>query len=293
MPKYIFLDNWVYSLLNDAEFERRLSAFLSHEGYTVLVTSLSFVELYNPNWEQAGEKDRMYKAANFLSKHPSVIVHPNKIYEAEIHSYPYPLASIPVELALRNISSEFRAPAVLAFLKGEEAFVQQGKSIQQWHDGYKQLKDGWLSDVENIIEHAIQTGYLKRDNKGNFIELPQLKEQFLLSLDFRMVEPNQIDSLLQKIVEKARSDTESHLTAIRLLSLCFWYAYINVDPASKMRRNGSDIGDFYHISLLPYCAAFTTDGSMCRMLKRITEPFVPTNCEVITRQKLEEILSNY
>ncbi len=80
MSKYIFLDNWVYSLLTDAENERRISAFLSHQGYTILTTSLSFVELYNPNWEQAGEKDRMNRAAHFLSKNPSVIVDPLKVF---------------------------------------------------------------------------------------------------------------------------------------------------------------------------------------------------------------------
>ena len=226
MPKYIFLDTWVYSLLIDAEYERRLSAFLHQEGYTILATSLSFVELYNPGWEEAGEKDRMHKAARLLGNHPSVIVDPRKVYESEVHSYPYPLASLPIELNLENISPELRAPTLLSFLRGDAVFIQQGKNILQWRDGYEQLKGMWLGDVENIIENAIRTGYLKRDEKGKFIELPQLKEQFLLSLDFRMAEPHQIDSLLKKLIERTRSGKSARLTAIRLSSLCFWYAYI-------------------------------------------------------------------
>jgi len=293
MPKYIFLDNWVYSLLTDAENERRLSAFLHHQGYTILTTSLSFVELYNPNWENAGDKDRMNRTAHFLSKNLSVIVDPEKVWKAEIKLYPNPVSSLPIELDLESISDNLRSLTLLSFLKGDNLFIQQGKNIEQWREQYDRTKATWFDDVENIIEHACQTGYLKRNKKGKFIELQQLKEIFLFSLDFRLAEADKIDTLLSKLVEKAKSGEMAQLTSIRLSSLCFWYSYVNIDQANRMKRNESDIGDFYHISLLPYCSAFTTDGSMYRMLKRINEPIKSTNCEVITHQKLDKILSKY
>lgn len=293
MSKYIFLDNWVYSRLTDAENERRLSAFINHKGYTILITTLSFVELYNPNWEKAGEKDRMNRAAHFLSKHPSVIISPEKVWQAETKSYPNPLSLLPIDLDLQNISNQLRAPTLLSFLKGDDLFIKQGKSIELWQAEYEQIKGTWLNTVGNIIEQACQSNNLKKDENGRFIELQKYKEQFLLSLDFRIAEPNDIDSLLKILIEKSKKGEKFRLTAVRLSSLCFWYSYIYIDQANKMKHNGSDIGDFYHISLLPYCSAFTTDGSMYRMLKRIVEPIVPTGCEVITPYKLDKILSRY
>jgi hypothetical protein len=293
MSKYIFLDNWVYSLLNDAEIEHRLSAFLKHRGYTILTTSLSQVELYNPNWENAGEKDRMKKAANLLSKNPSVIVNPQKVYVAEIESYPDQASTLPVELDLSAISDKVRESTLLKFLRGDEIFVKQGKNIKNWSENYAKIKTDWFKNVDNIIEHACKSGYLKRDSKGRFIELQENKELFLLSLDFREVNPELIDALIAKRVERSKKRKPMPLTAVRLSSLCFWYAYIDIDQANKMKNKGSDIGDFYHISLLPYCAAFTADGSMYRMLQRIREPIAPVNCEVITKQKLTEYLSKY
>lgn len=293
MPKYIFLDNWVYSRLTDAENERRLSAFINHKGYTILITTLSFVELYNPNWEKAGEKDRMNRAAHFLSKHPSVIISPEKVWQAETKSYPNPLSLLPIDLDLQNISNQLRAPTLLSFLKGDDLFIKQGKSIELWQAEYEQIKGTWLNTVGNIIEQACQSNNLKKDENGRFIELQKYKEQFLLSLDFRIADPNDIDSLLKILIEKSKKGEKFRLTAVRLSSLYFWYSYIYIDQANKMKHNGSDIGDFYHISLLPYCSAFTTDGSMYRMLKRIVEPIVPTGCEVITPYKLDKILSRY
>ena len=293
MPKYIFLDNWVYSLLTSAETERRLTAFLKHRGYTILTTTLSQVELYNPNWQSAGEKDRMSRAAHFLSKNPCVIVSPQKAYAAELISYPNPLSTLPIELDLGDISDELRAQTLLSFLRGDEIFVKQGKDIKSWSQGYEQIKASWLNDVESIIEHACRNGNLKRDSRGRFVELRQYKEQFLLSLDFRQAERENVDSLLAKLVERAEKREPARLTAIRLSSLCFWYAYVDVDKANKMKRRGSDIGDVYHISLLPYCAAFTSDGSMHRMLQRIREPITPVSCEVMTKEKLEKHLSGY
>lgn len=293
MRKYIFLDNWVYSLLTNVENERRLTAFLRHQDYTVLITTLSLVELYNPQWESAGEKDRMYKAAHFLSKNPCIIVSPQEVYAKEIESYPNRAATLPIELDLQDISDEQRAKILLSFLRGDEVFLRQGKDIKSWSTDYKQLKANWLHDVDYIIEHAYRNGNLKRDSNDTPIELQQYKEQFLLSLDFRHANTEDIDALLATLIDQAQKGKSACLTSIRLSSLCFWYAYVDVDNANRMKRKGSDIGDFYHVSLLPYCSAFTTDGDMHKMLQRIREPIIPVNCEVITKQKLEKYFTEY
>src|SRR5258708_15209947 len=118
MSKYIFLDNWVYSLLTNEDVERRLSAFLKRQNYTVLITSLSLVELYNPGWETEGEKDRMYKVVQFLSKLPCFIVKPENVFSGEIDTYPQPLQEMPIELDLREVPEQHRSQVLLNFLKG-------------------------------------------------------------------------------------------------------------------------------------------------------------------------------
>ena len=59
-------------------------------------------------------------------------------------------------------------------------------------------------------------------------------------------------------------------------SLCFWYAYIDTDRAFPLKKRGSDIGDFFQMSLIPYCSAFTVDDTMVRLLHRV---MTDVNCE--------------
>lgn len=293
MQKYIFLDNWVYSLLTDPENERRLTTFILDKGYTVLFTNLSAVELYNPNWSEAGEKDRVEKAANFLSRVPCVIVNTSKVRDAEIASYLTPLVELPIELDLHNIKYELRAQTLLQILRRGELSLNLGIDIQVWINNYRQIKENWLNNKTQIIEDALKSENLKQDKKGNFLELQKCKEQFLFSLDLRLADPKDIDTILKKLSERVQEGKHAQLTAVRLWSLCFWYAYVEIDNANKIKFNGSDFGDFSQLSLLPYSAAFTTDGSMYRLLHRIYEPIVPINCEVITKQQLEKYLQNY
>ena len=118
--------------------------------------------------------------------------------KSEIKSYPNPVSFLPIELDLENISDELRASTLLLFFKGDKLFVKQDINIERWRDQYEQTKAGWFNDVENIIEHACQVDNLKRDKKGRFVELQQYKEKFLLSLDFRMAEPSDIEFLADK-----------------------------------------------------------------------------------------------
>jgi hypothetical protein len=286
MSKYIFLDAWVYSRLGNTVFEQKLSAFLKKSRSVVLVTSLGLTELYNPDWDKAGPKDRMYLTAQFLGKTPCVIVDPLQVFKAELPTYPDSLKRLPVELDLDKIPAEQREEALVKFLRRGPVFLAQGKDIEQWRENYDALKASWLEDVEKIIADGINNGYLELDAKGNIVPHEERNLLFLMSLDLRHAAGWDTDKLVQQYTRRARDFIR--ISAIRLTSLYFWYAYVNVDNANKMKRNGSDIGDFYHMSLIPYCSAFTVDNTMFRLLERVSE--LSGRCKILNTQRLDALL---
>jgi hypothetical protein len=293
MNSYIFLDNWVFSLLRDRELAAGLALFIKSQGLTVLNTSLSMVELYNPGWEGAQKgKERGDAAARFLASVPCVIVNPSRVWEMEVAAYFSPLAELPHELDLAELPADLRGPTLLRFLRRDELFLKQGKDIQIWSLEYEEFKKSWLSDIEMIIEKACLNGYLKRDKNGKFKDLERTRDIFLFSLDFRHADPRDIDNIIEGL-KRTRTEHPSRLTSVRLSSLCFWYSYIDIDPANQPKRQRSDIGDFQHISLLPYCSVFTADGTMYKTLRRIRDRVIPVNCEVMTKSLLEERIREY
>lgn len=292
MSHYIFLDNWVFSLLRDPEAGACLTAFVRSNGFTVLLTSLSMVELYNPGWQRAETDERGAAAVRFLASVPCVIVDPLRVWEMEVAAHLSPLQALPLQLDLSDLSDNVREETLLRFLRRDEFFLQRGPDIQAWSLGYEGIKKSWLSDVANIIEKACGRGHLKRDKTGRFTELEDTKEVFLFSLDFRHADGHDVDAILGDVLQRVLAGRQ-RLTSVRLSSLCFWYSYVDVDKANRPKLRGSDIGDIYHISLLPYCSTFTTDGTMYRTLQRIRERVVPVNCQVMTKHLLEERLRRY
>jgi hypothetical protein len=120
-------------------------------------------------------------------------------------------------------------------------------SIIQWAQNYQTLKAGWLQEVDHFIDHACDRGTLTRNSVGKFVNLAAHKEAFLQTLDrrhFSHFSPDEREALGVKIVELVMGAT-NQLPAVRLNSLYFWYAYIDTDNAYPMKRQGSDIGDFY------------------------------------------------
>ena len=103
MDKYIFLDNWVFSHLTDASFSSRLSVFIRKRNYTILLTSTLLSELYNAKWQEAGDRDRGFKAVSFIRNHPSVIVDPKRVFDSEYIHFPKSINVIPIELDLKEI----------------------------------------------------------------------------------------------------------------------------------------------------------------------------------------------
>lgn len=196
-----------------------------------------------------------------------------------------------MELDLADLPSAHRAQVLESLLRRDEIFLRQGKDVARWASSYEARKSKWLVTVEAIIEDACEAGVLKRDSRGRFLDPDSAKEKFLLSLDRR-----HFDSLSGK--EKRALGFNlvqlfiggiSRLPAIRLNSLCFWYAYVNVDQSSLIGRKGSDMGDLVQLMMLPYCDFFTVDNAMFRLLARVRAD-LEYSCRVLNRADFERLL---
>ncbi len=290
MARYIFIDNWVLGSLGEFGFQEALVRYIKDNGYVVVLTTLSLTELYNPGWREFNGKDRTVRAVDFFSQVPCVIANPGLVWEAEVENNLDPVAELPVLLALESVNSRWRKEALLRLLRADDLYISQGHDIRRWDQNYKGLKSGWLAEVERIIAEACVNGNLERNDQGRPIQLPEYKELFLFSLDFRHVPAEQVSSMLNYQVGKRQQGQVVALSSVRLSSLLFWYLYVDIDPANKVRHQGSDIGDMFHLSLLPYCAVFTADRSMHRLLRRIREPVAPLQCQVLTEPQLRGVL---
>jgi len=260
MDKYIFLDNWVFSRLTDASFTSRLSGFIRKRNYTILLTSTLLTELYNSKWQEAGDRDRGLKTVDFISNHPSVIVDPKKVFDAEYLRFPKNLNIIPVELDLKEIKDEFRLQSLLGILRRDPIFLNQGKDIEKWSNDLKKMKDSWLEKAKQNIDQALQDGILKQNEKGDFIVDIAAKEVALTSLDLRIFDGADTQSFINNAsFTQKKTGKLPRLRGTRIISLCHWYTFIEVDKANKLKQQGSDIVDHYHLGLIPYCSAFTVD----------------------------------
>jgi len=294
MAKYIFLDNWVLSHLVDVEFANRLSNFIRKRDYAILITRELMAELYNPKWEEAGNRDRGFIAANFIGAHPSVIVHPIKVFESEYLHFPKNINTIPVELDLMTIKYELRAQALLGVLRRDSLLLEQGIDIEKWSNDLMGMKKAWLDDVKRIIDHAVQNGMLKQDDREEFIVDIKEKEVALTSLDLRLFDNLDIDLFLKKALSrKNRTGKPPRLRGTRIISLCHWYTYIEVDKSNKLKQQGSDIVDYYHLGLIPYCSAFTVDINMYRLLGYVAKDIDISHCDLYTSGTLDEAIATY
>jgi hypothetical protein len=294
MDKYIFLDNWVFSRLLDASFSNHLSAFIRKRNYTILLTRELVTELYNPNWQEAGDRDRGFKTASFIGNHPSVIVHPKKVFDSEYIHFPKNINIIPVEFSLKTIEDEFRSEALLKVLRRDPLLLEQGIDIEKWDKDLKDDKDSWLDKANQIIHNALENGTLKQNEKGDFVVDDKNKEVLLTSLDLRFFDNLDVDSFLNKaLIQKSKTGKLPRLRGTRVTSLCHWYAYVEIDEANKLKRQGSDIVDYYHLGLVPYCSAFTVDTNMHRLLGYVAKDMDISHCDLYAPKPLDEAISNF
>jgi len=290
MSQYIFLDNWVLSDYTKPDRLAYLSSYIKNKQLTVVIDSLSLTELYNPGWENAQENDRVTRATNFIGKHPTIIIDPVKIIRAEIENYPQRIQSLPIELDFEVMSIENREQSLKLFLHHDELFIKQGKDIRVWAENYQREKSEWLDNIEKIIGNAVQAGVLTRDKTGHFTQLEKEKENFLVTLDrrhFSHFNEKEREKLGNKIVELFMGET-SKLPAVRFTSLCFWYAYIQTNKTNLIPKAPSDIGDFYQMSIIPYCKVFTTDNKMQWLSKRIANETSINSCAILNKDDLDK-----
>lgn len=283
--RYIFLDTWVFSLLSNPVSADALAQFVHAGGFTVIITGALLIELYNPSWQNATSLERGELATTFIARSPSVIIDPAEIWDRELDANLSPLPTLPVKLDLKDLSAEHRKITLLALLRRDPLFLNQGQDIEEWRRETAELKGGWLQTVERIIDHACRADRLRRDASGSFIDKEALREIFLISLDLRRAKREMIDSILANAKPKLLQ-----ATAVRTSSLCFWYLYIDIDPANRPKHRGSDIVDIFHASLLPYCRVLTIDQSMHRTLLRTGALALFPNCRLLTKADLEQLL---
>ena len=292
MSQYIFLDNWVLSDYTKPDKQHYLSKYLEKNQFTIIIDSLSLTELYNPGWKNMPAGERTTRATNFLSRHPVIIVDPEKLFRAEIENYPNQVHTLPIELDMETLSAEHRKQTLKLFLQGDSLFIAQGKDIKVWFQNYENLKSEWLNDIDTIIDRASDSGVVTRDKTGRFTQLDKEKENFLLTLDrrhFAHFDSIERESLGTKIVELFMSEM-ARLPAVRFTSLCFWYAYIETDKTHVVSREPSDIGDFYQMSMIPYCKAFTTDNKMQLIGRRILSENNQYSCSILNKRELDKEL---
>jgi hypothetical protein len=289
MSKYVFLDNWVLSDYTKPDRLPYLSDYIKNNHLTVIIDSLSLTELYNPGCANASGDDRTSRATTFISKHSTIIVDPIQLIRAEIQNYPDPVQSLPVELDLKNMSEEDRKQSLAQFLHHDTSFLQQGKDIRTWANSYEKAKSEWLDSIEKIIDHAVQAGALTRDKTGHFRQSEEEREAFLVTLDrrhFSYFDDREREQLATKVVELFMGAT-SKLPATRATSLYFWYAYLQIDKTHPISRAPSDLGDFYQMSLIPYCEVFTTDNKMQWLSQRIADETSSNSCKVLNKANLD------
>jgi hypothetical protein len=286
MDKYLFLDNWVFSKLRDNAFNLRISELLLKSKCKIMATSSLFTELYNPNWQEAGNKDRSLYAAKLLCNNPCVIVDPVDIFEEEYKLFPERVRNIPVRLEFNEMSPEMRYEAILRFLHRDPLYLNQGKDIGKWQINTNEHKASWLGAVQKIIDKAVENEYLEKDGDKYYCK-SDMKEVFLFWLDVRLANGYNPASFSEKLREaQSKGLRHASMRGARVTSLSIYYAYINVDPANKIKTQGSDVVDILHLALLPYSSIFTVDNNMKRILEKVALDINISNCILLSPQNI-------
>ncbi|HEY4035664.1 MAG TPA: hypothetical protein VGL94_17035 [Ktedonobacteraceae bacterium] len=278
MPKYIFLDTWVLSDYTKAEYVQKLENFIKSNDYTIVFSGLSMAESYNPGWQGGGIEEQGARVASFLGNQHCVIVRPEKVQKFEGHQFPGQVDTLPIEMDLDTIDSpDERVSEILKVLRRDPALLDEGIDIEQWCREYEAFKKQWLTDVQKIIENSVKQGYLIKTRGDRYkTNSEEKREEFLRSLDWRLANQSTYYSW---------QDT-SIMRGIRFTNLCLWHHYISPPPNQIPKKSGSDIGDLFQLSLLPYCNAFTVDTKMAPTVKLALEEF-PCSCQILTHNELK------
>lgn len=260
MDNYIFFDTFALSQLTNDYFDK-VSGYLLLKDYSIVLTSMELVELYNPN--PKGD-DRINKISNLLTAVPFVICDQRKIMEAEEAAYPQTIKRLPLEFSSKEIFN--RLPNTykkeLLYKLFSVGLPEYGVNLKAWTEEHHIMKTSWEQSVNKIIDEATSRGVIN------------LKDEFLQSLDLRLCDNilKTIDSLKNKSwVELNQSDKKKlhkidqilnkhdtwRMKGIHFSSLFFWYEYVK----AQKKISPSDQADIYYSLMFPYCNAVIIDNS--------------------------------
>lgn len=260
MENYIFLDTFALTQLTN-DYCDELADYLLLKDYSIVLTSMELVELYNPNPE--GD-DRINKISNLLTSIPFVICDQVKIMKAEEAAYPQTIDKLPLEYSSKEIfirlpSTEKKEIIYKLFSIG---LPEYGIDLKAWTKKHHFNKTTWPQSVKNIIDNATSSGVINS------------KDKFLQSLDLRLCENilKSIESINIKNWEQLNQSDKKNLLkidqiidkhdswrmkGIHFSSLVFWYEYVK----AKKKIQPSDEADIYYSLMFPYCNAVIIDKS--------------------------------
>lgn len=274
-PNYFIADAWLLAQFTGRQWANHFSNLIFDLELTVVVDTYTLIELYNPEWYRLPFIGRTRIASEFLLDHPTIIVNPQELILSEIRSFPEELAELPIATDLTSLHWSVRDYLLKGLFRRDKDLVDLGLDLGEWSRDYEDTKARWPGTVETIIDDASTSGILVKRRNGSVDPEASNKEEFLRYLDRRFLgfefhstaPEHELQNLSRRVGELSYGAT-SQLPAIRLTSLAFWHAYIQLDRSFPMPRRGSDFGDLYRIAFVPYCSYFAVDRAMERVLVR-------------------------
>jgi hypothetical protein len=296
---YLFLDTNILISFTKQEYFTKLVNFIKLKNFILVISSLTFVELHNEKNEQKPEeKERVFRICKLLSNIDFIISDYKEIWDKEINEYPNITNKIPIKYSSSQLPlgfiSEEKTNELFDLFTNKKREDKIAINIHEWSIKYQILKDKWENDVKNIIRNALNDKVLTKDSNGKFLKDEYTKSKFISYLNLRFCDDfvkikefldskknselenykdlsTKLNSLLQnkdslkKLNLLLRNEDSFIMKGINITSLAFWYEYI----VQNKKVHGSDLGDFCHITFIPYTAFSVLDKSRVDMFERI------------------------
>jgi len=251
--KTIFLDSFMFiKAFKDASLQTKLQNYLTAQGRILVVNAVSLIEIY------LDQPSRWEEIADFLSAVPFCIAkNPENIFAEEVKHYPY---TIPLPL---DFCSQAHADSMTELRKAIEDNIKS--KIPAFLRSYKKEREEFMSKILTRI-HKLPDGTGDRN----------------VALFIYTNEP-----ILEDLLRYHKSFLDSHALPIEVKSFRSSYIpnlsmFLEYYVAKKIPKKG-DMGDFFHMSYVPYVNEAVIDGERFDMLERInrsgllSEPLVAYN----------------
>lgn len=290
--RYFFLDSWALSEYSTPRKAAALVSYMADHHYLPVVNSLSLTELFNPGWANAPGVERGERTTSLVANLACSIVDPVAVIRAELQSYPDPLPCMPIQLDLSVIGDHVRREVLLRFLRADPLFLAQGKDVRKWAASYAAMKREWSNSLRAILDDAVRKGLLLEDGPTYRFLGPADREDFLLSLDRRLLgflDADEWKALGRNLIDLTLGATRQ-LPSVRLSSLLLLYTYVEVPSSFQRRVAGSDLGDLFHLWSAAYCSVVTADTSMKRVLERLRSE-AKLSCDILDPSDLRIAVS--